>query len=683
MTSFFVPDTSPLWTYGAGWNPAYARRADGYDQTFHQATASGSQVFVNLTSTTFQISSSTTSSCSFDYSINGSSFQSSCPGGSTQGLIDNLPLGEHQLSLRLAASGGVELYGIAGQVPLPKGSYSNSTIDNTDSSFSWSAGWTQLISGGTTGQVSNTSVSGQFDRGTLYNGSAAVTTASTASMEFSFSATGIYLYGVSSPNGGQAEVYLDGQLSNTLDLRSPWMGSSSLLYTKMGLNASVPHKLSLVNNTPGKELVVDYAILTGPTSSTSSGSHPAIIASAVSSAVAVLLIVAVLLYLYITRKRLPRSSTETVSYVFAHGLSSGQSKSFVKRSPSTPSSSSGSTSAYGPQPTEHSPPPSYPDYIPYAPPHSSPRGNVSRWSAATTVTLPAIVGANPTAAGWLARNPATVAGVNPSSPTSSSRNSRLLRPPPLARRHSKERYDDIALDQFTPRTDISASSVHTPTTPQSLIHGVTVRAGKATRSVARLFPMRGDSDPSSTYTQPPSSYTYESDPYLPTVTTAGSLNPNAHLAMMGRQTPNDGSRSITPYTPISSERHTLRRGVSIKSVKTMRSFFSSLLHGAGASPMPDTPALPQAAARPDSGIFPLSRNNSTATGRGRASSAGGGGEGGQRGGRRSGGMGGYGRGRPMGLNLEEPPRKDLIIELSPESPITTFSRPDSQWYPGV
>ena len=71
--------------------------------------------------------------------------------------------------------------------------------------------------------------------------------------------------------------------------------------------------------------------------------------------------------------------------------------------------------------------------------------------------------------------------------------------------------------------------------------------------------------------------------------------------------PSSGSRPSSPAA-------TVRRGVSIKSVKTMRSFFSALLrtNSSSGSPLPDTPALPgQApAARPDSGIFPVTRNNS-------------------------------------------------------------------------
>ena len=78
---------------------------------------------------------------------------------------------------------------------------------------------------------------------------------------------------------------------------------------------------------------------------------------------------------------------------------------------------------------------------------------------------------------------------------------------------------------------------------------------------------------------------------------------------------NQGGDGSSPRT--SSPAATLRRGVSIKSVKTMRSFFSALLWNnsqSSGSPVRETPALPGQiqAARPDSGIFPMTRNNSIA-----------------------------------------------------------------------
>jgi hypothetical protein len=56
-TTFFIPDTSPLLSYSpcancaSGWIAAYYTRADGYDQTFHEAStiSNGSTVAFNIT----------------------------------------------------------------------------------------------------------------------------------------------------------------------------------------------------------------------------------------------------------------------------------------------------------------------------------------------------------------------------------------------------------------------------------------------------------------------------------------------------------------------------------------------------------------------------------------------------------------------------------------------------------
>lgn len=112
------------------------------------------------------------------------------------------------------------------------------------------------------------------------------------------------------------------------------------------------------------------------------------------------------------------------------------------------------------------------------------------------------------------------------------------------------------------------------------------------------------------------------------------------------------------YTPSSRNRPQtpLRRGVSIKSAKTVRSFFSNWIKGpdalitSGNGSRPDTPARPQTAARPDSGIFPLT----------------------------------------LGLGTVDVPFSqmddrdragggaNMFIELDPSSPLTA-SRPPSEW----
>ena len=284
-----------------------------------------------------------------------------------------------------------------------------------------------------------------------------------------------------------------------------------------------------------------------------------------------------------------------------------------------------------------------------------------------------------------------------------------LRPPPLARRGTRDKYDEISLGALSsPYTGTGtptaspgddASGVFSPTTPSSVLQGVTVRAGLATRSVARIWsthPTSSDSAPTSTYDPPstsPHPPAYSHAPAFPP--SSYSHHPNSSFSLSGpsstsafasgRHTPTtDYTRSNTPFTPSSSERHTLRRGVSIKSVKTMRSFFSALLHGV---PSPDAPALPQPAARPDSGIFPItatvSRSNSvqSATVGGGASARLASAGAAASAGRPAYAGAGFGQGRPMGLDLSEGGRGggNMIIELSPESPITTFSRPESRW----
>ena len=53
--------------------------------------------------------------------------------------------------------------------------------------------------------------------------------------------------------------------------QNPWKAYSSLLYLNSGFNATDTHTLSFVNTSPGRQLVIDYAILTVPTTPRSSG----------------------------------------------------------------------------------------------------------------------------------------------------------------------------------------------------------------------------------------------------------------------------------------------------------------------------------------------------------------------------------------------------------------------------
>lgn len=140
---------------------------------------------------------------------------------------------------------------------------------------------------------------------------------------------------------------------------------------------------------------------------------------------------------------------------------------------------------------------------------------------------------------------------------------------------------------------------------------------------------------SSSFIRPP-------PPPLTLLTTPSSAQPSGY-------TPSSRNRPQTP----------LRRGVSIKSAKTVRSFFSNWIKGPEIhittenGSRPDTPARPQTAARPDSGIFPLTLGLGTVDisfsqmeDRDRLGGGGGG--------------------------------ANMFIELDPSSPLTA-SRPPSEW----
>lgn len=141
---------------------------------------------------------------------------------------------------------------------------------------------------------------------------------------------------------------------------------------------------------------------------------------------------------------------------------------------------------------------------------------------------------------------------------------------------------------------------------------------------------------------------------LLTATSSASPQPSGY-------TPSSRNR---PQTPLP-----LRRGVSIKSAKTVRSFFSGWIkatpgsgngheHHGGGNFRPDTPARPQTAARPDSGIFPLSLSLGLGTVDVPLSHVD----------RDMRGLGGDGDGGS----------RNMFIELNPSSPLTA-SRPASEW----
>lgn len=446
----------------------------------------------------------------------------------------------------------------------------------------------------------------------------------------------------------------------------------------------------------------------------------------------------VILYIYVTRRhshsrRLPKSfqygfangfSYRDISPAKASSIDSWRKHAQVSGAPHTPSSgsASGSSASNGqfyaahlqPSGTQvvaspgRSPPPDYPDYLPYRGPIEPP--------SITPVSEepPAIAGLTASTYGWLA------SAITPRSPeertprTSPRAAHTAHRPDPIPLWGSgRGGVEDIPLDSYYATQDLISPA----STLSSLgLSGMTTRAMGATRSVARLWPTSvvasgPDSTVNSTLNTviatPPLAQTrgdrvisIDSLHYAPTYTTAGHFvtSPDQLLgsgvttaslnAMRQRESPSRSSMRDPSSPP-------LRRGVSIKSVKTMRSFFSGLL---GGSPLPETPALPSAytpyetpAARPDSDIFPngsVSRSNSLANNGGSVgrfdigripSNAG------------SHARNGFGRvrnksrgtlgssGLPPMLRLDAG-GENFFIELNPNSPITVVdgSRPQSE-----
>jgi len=99
-------------------------------------------------------------------------------------------------------------------------------------------------------------------------------------------AEAIFVFGMSGPEGGSAEVMLDGVMTQILNLtvhhetmewalrltgnsQATWKTYSSLLYQGAGFNVSDTHSLSIVHTTPGRQLVIDYALLTVPVTTSS------------------------------------------------------------------------------------------------------------------------------------------------------------------------------------------------------------------------------------------------------------------------------------------------------------------------------------------------------------------------------------------------------------------------------
>ncbi|ODN82212.1 hypothetical protein L202_02501 [Cryptococcus amylolentus CBS 6039] len=171
----------------------------------------------------------------------------------------------------------------------------------------------------------------------------------------------------------------------------------------------------------------------------------------------------------------------------------------------------------------------------------------------------------------------------------------------------------------TASTPLSPSS--SLSTPSTLGLGMgeqvqqAVRMPAPARSVARLWPTR-DAEPSSYRTESvmQGAGVGIDDRRAGYSSSSLALNASTSVDALSSQGP-------APTTPTANSAMSLRRGVSIKSVKsikTMRSFFSGMIFvpptaaslphltrsGGEGEGEPQTPAVPWTAARPDSGIFP-------------------------------------------------------------------------------
>lgn len=455
-------------------------------------------------------------------------------------------------------------------------------------------------------------------------------------------------------------------------------------------------------------------------------SHLALVIGILGGTSAILLILGVIAYILYVRRRLPvRQRNEQSPYAFAKGygnkdympqgsgseidlwqkmggtstpvggnnltasLTTSTPVSFAKdeRVNLTPGSGSGSRSGMD-MGIGRSPPPDYPDYVPYRGPIEPPPihttnsptsgsgqeevlaykvtasslssasgrrdSNRSSSSRSSTPGLSLVAGTNPSATGWLLAGGPQAWNISPVSNREggeglskdgswSTKRSGRSRPSvescsagELRSDRNKERdegFDEIALSDHRPFispppfSDVTSPSsqsgkrstgTRTRTVPQSPasavstpsslgLSGIQAQAVPASRSAARLWPTR---------IAVPSSYRADSS-------FGGGMSA---LSSPPQAAPNTSSLALNPSTSVDALSHvpnstsspTLRRGVSIKSIKTMRSFFSGLIflplssssdvmgqEGNGASPIPSMLALPMIAARPDSDIFPV------------------------------------------------------------------------------
>ncbi|KAK6903715.1 hypothetical protein I203_107220 [Kwoniella mangroviensis CBS 8507] len=746
-TPFFIPDTSPLFNYtpSNSWLGAYRPKGDGWDQTFHMTASGDAVVSINVTASSIRFQTSSSSSistdnkdgdeeCEAEYRINGTDWSDACRKDSDEYVKEGLPWGLHMIELKGKNGGGIEFMGLEGELPMyTPGSAINRTMDNTDSIFNYtnSDQWTLLSANDANAAYSNFTLKTMYEGEGLnafYGSSLAGTTAQGAKVELTFQSEAIYVYGLSGPNSGTAQISLDGQIQQNINMKNAWETHGALLYVGGGFNPNETHTLSIVNNQQGEQLIIDYALLSIPQAEEES--HIPLIAG-ISGGVSALLILLGLCGLFIVRRNKRRTKAtklrqQNVQYAFANGigkdgpLNSGKSFSTSTLndwrrppssllSPNTPASSQSlnntgeyiwgtgrpagldlsytrspntgtpginNSTNHGVQshsqpipPPFNSPPPDYPDYIPYQPPASestgtgtvvstsgksayrpvNPRSNTApNLSSSTSPQLAVINPSTPLTAGGWAQS--ANRAISPSGSLGNRKSPLIDRINPLGPARSKPEYDDIALDNYTPRHpsrnqrpitpppipaeygDYTPTTAHTPyrkytTSPSTMTHSPSSSIGvqrTATRSsimsnIPRLTSVREAI--SSIYNRTNST---GPDSSLKLVTTTGGSEPGSMaLTTSGLPTASSNSTPKTPkYIQQQSEEEALRRGLSVKSNKTtgtMKSWLSNLVFAPSTSngvnvgnlpSLPSTPILPQAAARPDSGIFPLALNGS-------------------------------------------------------------------------
>ncbi|WRT64765.1 uncharacterized protein IL334_001699 [Kwoniella shivajii] len=741
-TPFFISDTSPLISYSpdGSWTGAYRAKGDGWDETFHTTSSSEAIISVNITASAlnFHITSPSVDSdtCEIQYRLNGSDWSDGCTSSNTKYVTKGLPRGIHEIEMKGREGGkGLEFLGISGELPiLNPGTAINQTIDNLSSLLTYTPSdqWTKMntASDGLVEPYANYTFKTMYDNEGLnefYGNSMAGTTVQDAKVDLRFQAEAVYVYGLSGPSGGSAEILLDGEIQNNINTLNPWEIHGSLLYAGGGFDPNITHTLSFVNTQQGGQLIIDYALLT--ISQKGKTSNLPFIAG-ISGGVSALLIIIGFIWWSITyknrNKNKKRSNTkrQKAQYVFANGIGkdgfisksssinvlspiSGFSESISgsgrslnpsdgeyiwgtgrpagldlnsNRTPNISQSQSQSQSQsntrtqtqtqtqthtrnagldHDSPPPFRSPPPDYPDYIPYYPPNTSSSAaspsasNVGSGKSAYYNKSPHRPEISADSSGWIHNASKTLSP----SPSMKSRASPLIeRMNPLSSaRSNKPEYDDIALDNYssysrseqrsipitpppipseygdyTPTTSTTpyskyTTSPSTASTDQSVAVQSIAKRGSKPPNVARLWPSR-DAVPSAY--QNSLATTIKTEPSLHRMNTTGgqsSIAPYPPGSSINLPSMQESIISPSaPESPMAGARAEggLGRGASIKSSKsigTMRSWFSGLIFAPPGSnsglisslpSVPSTPILPQAAARPDSGIFPLALNGS-------------------------------------------------------------------------